>query len=361
MFMSRFDRYIMGYFWGYFIAGLLVFVTIFMSMDALSTLVSFKNISSETLVNFYLYYLPEVIQKMIPVACLLGAVMTLSVLNKNNELVALFSSGLSLFRIVLPILFSILFICVASFVMGDRLIPMMTKKKNYIYYNEIKRQPGLFSVIKTNRIWYRSKNSIFNIKTLNNEGTKAQGLTLYFFSEGWNLLQMITAEDVDLKGSQWDLKKGSITVFSANSSFPLTSEFSSKTILMSEEAKDLQSSGQTSDILTQKELDQFINKNKDAGLDTVRYEVDYHAKFSFAFAGFVMSLLGIPFSIGRARAGGMMVNIGISIALVFAYWVIYSSSLTLGNHGTLPPIFAAWAPNISMSILAYFLFLRLKR
>ncbi len=238
---------------------------------------------------------------------------------------------------------------------------MMTKKKNYIYYNDIKKQPGLFSVIKTNRIWYRSKNSIFNIKTLNNEGTKAQGLTLYFFSEGWNLLQMITAEDVDLNGASWNLKKGSITVFSTNSSFPLTSEFKTKTIKMTEEAKDLQNSGQTSDMLTQKELSQFINKNKEAGLDTVRYEVDYHSKFSFAFAGFVMSLLGIPFSIGRARAGGMMVNMGISIALVFGYWVVYSSSLTLGNHGTLPPFIAAWAPNLSMSILAYFLFMRLKR
>jgi lipopolysaccharide export system permease protein len=130
---------------------------------------------------------------------------------------------------------------------------------------------------------------------------------------------------------------------------------------MGEDAKELQSTGQTSEMLNQAELLRFIERNKEAGLDTIRYEVDYHSKFSFAFAGLVMCLLGIPFSVGKARSGGSMMNIGIVILLVFAYWILFSSFITLGTHGHLNPILAAWAPNLLMATVAYFFMLRLKR
>lgn len=357
--MSQFDRYISKFFWSHFFAGLVIFLTIFLAVDALSTMVSYRDVSTDVLFRYYFNYLPELITKMVPIACLLGTILALTVLNKNNELVALFSSGMSLARISSPLLMWVLAICMVNYFIGDRLVPALTKQKNYIFYNEIKKTPGLFSVVKTNRIWYRSKNSIFNIKTLNVQGTRAQGLTLYFFDDAWDLMQMMTAEEVDMSvRSKWTLKNGSVTVFSSESSFPLTSNFDTKTIQMSEDSTDLQNSGQTSETLTQKELAKFIDKNKDAGLETVRYEVDYHSKISFSFAGLVMSLLGIPFSVGRSRAGGMMLNVGICIGLVFGYWILYSSSLTLGNHGHLPAFAAAWLPNIFVSGLGIYLIKR---
>ncbi len=357
--MSQFDRYISKFFWTYFFAGMVIFLTIFLAVDALSTMVSYRDVGTEILLRYYIHYLPELITKMVPIACLLGTILSLTVLNKNNELVALFSNGMSLVRITSPLLMWVLGICMVNYLIGDRLVPTLTKQKNYIFYNDVKKTPGMFSVVKTNRIWYRSKNGIFNIKTLNVQGTRAQGLTLYFFDDTWELMQMMTAKEVDMSiGSKWILKDGSVTVFSSESSFPLTSNFDTKSLQMSEDAADLQNSGQTSDTLTQKELAKFIDKNKDAGLETVRYEVDYHSKISFSFAGLVMSLLGIPFSVGRARSGGMMLNVGICIGLVFGYWILYSSSLTLGNHGHLPPIAAAWLPNIFVTAFGFYLIKR---
>ena len=135
-------------------------------------------------------------------------------------------------------------------------------------------------------------------------------------------------------------------------------KFVDKTIVMSEDAQDLRSTGQTSDLLTQKELFRFINKNKEAGLDTVRYEVDFYSKFSFALAGLVMSLLALPFCVGQGRGASMVRNVGISIGLVVVYWIMHSTSQTLGLHGEIAPILAAWLPNIIMLILGVFLLLR---
>src|SRR3989344_357667 len=359
--LNRIDRYLLTLFWTSFFAGLLIFVTLFLASDAMQSILKFQGVPSSVFLKYYLYFAPEIIYKMLPVACVVGMVMTIASLNRGSELIALFASGMSLFRISRTVFVSILLICGVSYYLSDQLMPIFSKNKSFTYYNEIEKNPSRFHTIKTNRIWYRSKNSIYNIKTLNADGDKAQGLTLYFFNENWDLIQMLTAATVSMHGSQWILQNGTITVFSEDSSFPMNDRFLEKTIVMTEEAQDLRSTGQTSDLLTQKELSRFIEKNKEAGLDTIKYEVDFHSKFSFAFAGLVMSLLALPFCVSRNRGGGMMLNIGISLGLVLVYWIFYSSAQTIGQHGQLTPIIAAWMPNIIMLALGTTFLLRLKK
>jgi lipopolysaccharide export system permease protein len=53
-----------------------------------------------------------------------------------------------------------------------------------------------------------------------------------------------------------------------------------------------------------------------------------------------------------------MVNVGICLGLVFVYWIFYSSALTLGNYGHLPPLLAAWLPNVIMLGFGYYMIQR---
>ncbi|RYZ75346.1 MAG: LptF/LptG family permease, partial [Proteobacteria bacterium] len=228
--MNRIDRYISGLFWTYFIGGSLVFITIFLAVDAMSTMVSYKGVDMSVFLRYYLYYLPEIFSKLLPVACLMGTILAISSMNKANELVALFASGMSLIRITMPLLLWVALVSGVGFFVMDRAGPAMSRKKNFIEYNEIRKTPTMFSTVKTNKIWYRSKNAIFNIKTLNVQGDRAQSLTLYFFSPEWDLMQMITAATVDLNGTTWNLKDGSVTLFTGNAAFPLTSTFKEKTL-----------------------------------------------------------------------------------------------------------------------------------
>lgn len=360
MLFTVIDRYISRLFLGFFIAGLVVFVTLFVAVDFMSNLVRY-NAPAAAVMQFYGYYLPEVFYKMMPVACLLATVFTLSTLNRSNELVALFSSGMSLARVSTPILTLVLVISGLSFWMGDRLLPIVTQKKNYVFYVEISKQPSRYSTVKTNKIWYRSHNIIFNIKYLNPEVNQAAALTMYYFDDSWKLIQLITAKYVQMKHDTWDLKDGTVTLFTQETNVPLTQSFATKTLIMGEDAADLTSTSHTSDVLSLKDLARFIQRNKEAGVDTLRYEVDYHAKFGFAFAAFVMSFIGIPFSISRQRSGGSVGNMGICVLLAFLYWAAYSSGLTLGHHGALPPVVAAWIANICMLGITLILLLRLKR
>jgi lipopolysaccharide export system permease protein len=356
--ISIIDRYIAKLFLAFFAGGLVVFVTLFVTVDFMTNR---YNAPTAALLEYYLLFAPSVIYQMIPVACLLSTVFTLSTMSRHNELVALFSSGMSLARISTPILVLVTLISSIAFFANDRLIPMANQRKNYVLFVEIKKQPGLYSTVKTDKIWYRSGNVLFNIKTLQADKGTAQGLTMYYFDSAWRLIQMIGARQVQLHGTSWELNNGSVTLFPTDSSAPMTQDFLKKTITVNDDTADIQKSSQSVDTLSISELKHFIARNKEAGLDTLRYEVDYHAKFSFAFAAFVMSFIGIPFSVGRQRAGGAGMNIGITILLAFGYWSAYSSGITLGQHGALPPLFAVWIPNVMMLILSAFLLFRLKR
>lgn len=359
--MQLIDRYIGRLFLLYFAAGLIVFVTIFLAVDAMTFALRHADAGAGPLVRYYMFYLPTVIYQMVPVACLLSTVFTITSLNKGNELVALYSVGNGLARVSAPILVMVCVISAVSFFASDQLLPRLSQKKNYVEYVEIKNKPGLYSTVNTNKIWYRSENVLFNIKTLHAKEAKAQGLTLYYFDAGWNLVQLITAKAVEIKGTQWNLQDGTVTLFGASASFPLTKTFPEKLLVMNEDVADIQSTSNSSEIMSLNSLRKFIARNKEAGLDTLRYEVDYFAKFGFASAAFVMSLLGVPFSVRRQRSGGHIMSIGLCLGLAFAYWVLYSSGVTLGQHGSVPPILAAWGPSALMGMLGGWLILRLRQ
>lgn len=358
--MTRADRYIAKIFTAYFFSGLLVFITLFVSVDYMSSLSSFQ-VPFGVILQYYGFYLPSVVHQIMPMACLLATLFTFGNLQKHNELTALFSAGMSLARVSTPILVLNAFIAATVFYIGDQVMPAFAKKKNYVYLVDIVKQPGLYSMVKENKIWYRSKESLFNIKTLNIKKRQAQQLTLYNFDRDWNLVQLITAQEVALEPEQWILTKGTITLFTEDSSFPLSQTFEKKTISIGEDIADLQIDSGTVDALTQKDLKRFISKNKEAGLDTVHYEVDYHAKFSFAAAPFLLSLLAIPFSLFGPRSSGRTLKIAKCIGLAFFYWAMHSSSITLGRHGVLLPSVAAWGANVLIGVIAAILLLRIRK
>jgi len=357
------DRYISKLFLAYFIGGLLVFVVLFITVDFMTN-ISHYNASSAAVIEYYALFAPSIAYQMMAVACLLGTIFTLSTLNRNNELVALFSSGMSLARISTPILVLVVVISSVSFWLNDRLLSPINQRKNYVEFVQIKNRPGLYSTLNADRIWYRSGNILYNIKTLSGETSTAQGLTMYYFDSAWRLIQMITAKTVKLNGTSWDLSDGTVTLFTNDpkgANVPMTQNFKLKTISVSEDSADIQKSSQSTDTLRISELRRYIERNKAAGLDTLSYEVEYQAKFAFAFAAFVMSFLGIPFSATRQRAGGAAFNVGITIFLAFVYYAGYSSGITLGRHGALPPMIAVWAPNLLGVVFSGFFLMRSKR
>lgn len=297
--------------------------------------------------------MPNIIYQLVPAACLIAALFTLSTLNKSNELVVLYSMGMSLFRVAAPILVLCALISVVTFYVGDRVLPILNQKRDYIYYVELKKKPEQYQTVKTNRIWYRNDNIIYNIRAIEIAQNRAQGLNMYYFNEDWHLIQLIKAKDVRfINNGAWELLDGTVTLFADESSFPLTKSFDKKVVQVSQDISDIQSAPKTAEIMSVADLKHFIDKNKELGLSTTRFETDYYAKWAFATAGFMLALLGIPFATSRERSGGNMKSIAIASGLAAGYWVAFGAAVSLGYQGLLPPVYAAWIPNVVILMLA---------
>ncbi|MCB0393454.1 MAG: LPS export ABC transporter permease LptG [Bdellovibrionales bacterium] len=358
--INIYDRFVAKIFALYFLGAITVLLTLYLSVDAMSSMMS-MDAPGLTWAKYYFFMLPSIIYQLLPIVSMIATIFTLSGLNRSNELTAMFSLGMSLARISAPILILVSLVTVFTFFLGDRVVPRANQLKNYTYFVEIKKKPGLYSTVKTNKIWYRSKNILFNIKTLDVKNRKAFGATFYYFDSDWNLVQLISAREVHMVDTTWKLKDGVLTIYEEKSNLPLTKSFMEKTISLDEDVGDLKSGADSSEVLTSRELRGFIEKNKEAGLDTLHYEVDFHAKYGFAFSAFVMAFLGIPFSARHVRSGGVAMSIGACIVLGFVYWSLYSSGQALGRHGAIPAVLAVWIPNISMLGLTGWFLLRLKK
>ena len=95
-----------------------------------------------------------------------------------------------------------------------------------------------------------------------------------------------------------------------------------------------------------KDLRKYITRNKSYGLDTTVQEVNYHERLALVFTPLVFVLLGIPFALQPLRTYPLAKGIGFCFLVVFLYLVMFRMSLSIGKGGQIPPLIAAWAPNL---------------
>jgi lipopolysaccharide export system permease protein len=302
--------------------------------------------------------IPQVMVQMTPPATMLATVLTLSSLARNNEMIACFSIGIGPMRIT-SLLISIVFI-ISCFVLivQDRVVPPAYKQRMSYYWHEMRHRQDFFFDVKQDKIWYRSKNLIYNLQVFDKSTRQIHGMAVYTFDDNFQLVQVVHADLAEYTPSGWKLLKGTVTLFSQDNPFPMTKKFDEKYLMISETPTDFQEIEKEVDSLRLKNLYSYIDRMKGAGADTKAYEVKFHSKISLSFIPIVMCVLGVPFSLRTRREGGAAKDVGLSLLFTFFYWLFYSVGLSLGTNGALPPMLAAWFPSIVFAILAVVLIAR---
>jgi lipopolysaccharide export system permease protein len=113
------------------------------------------------------------------------------------------------------------------------------------------------------------------------------------------------------------------------------------------------------ELMTYPELRDYISRLRASGANIVPQLVALHRKVAFPFVTIIMTLLAVPFAVTTGRRGAMY-GIGLGLALAIVYWVTLSVSGALGAGGVLPPVLAAWTPNILFGAAAAFLLLTVR-
>lgn len=358
--MSILDRYIASEFWKGFIAAICTFFVLYMGGDTLRQGLR-EDIPAMYAFQYTLYTLPEVLVLLLPAASLMGTLICLSGFARRNELTAMYASGISLARISFVIMSLVFMICCLSFVVTDRVLPPLAKAKEHFYRTVVKKRPDLQTDIKQNKIWYRSRNLIYNLRSFDVKKQQIQGISVYTFNDSFDLVQQIEAKVADYKDGKWILSDGILTIFSEPQGYPLTKKFNTQSMTLTESPEDFKEIDKEVETLRLKSLWHYIQRTKEAGIDTHSYEVTFWSKISMSLVPLIMSLLGIPFATQHQRNSSIARDISLCFLLVVIYWLFFSSLLSMGKSGWMPPFWAAWLPNILFFAFGLFMVVRGKR
>ena len=358
--MKTLDRYLAGIFVKNLILAIVSMTSLFFFQALLGGLFEHAY-PAEQVIIYHLLDLPNILVQMTPPSVLLATVFTLSGMSRTNELIACHSIGIGISRIMTLILSIVFIVSCMVLILEDRILPPTYKKRQIYYMRTMEKRQDFFMDIQQNKIWYRSKNLIYNLQVFDPKSNVIKGMGVYTFDEAFNLVQVVEADKAVYTPSGWRISNGTVTVFNSKDGFPLTQKFAEKALVINETPRDFQEIEKEVDSLRLKELYRYIKRVKDAGANTNSYEVKFHSKISLSFIPIVMCVLAIPFSLRGRREGGAAKDFGLCLAITFFYWLFYSIGLSLGQNGNLPAWLAAWLPSIVFLCLAFLLISRQRR
>lgn len=360
--MRILDRYVVFAFARSFIAAITVLTMVFFIAEYLRGFWD-ENVSSFVLFRYNAYLIPLFFCQMMAPSAMLATMITLSLLNRKNELTALLASGIGLHHIAFLIFGTIFVGSCLSLIMYDRVIPPFARQRTVFYWKHIKGRQDFSLDIQASKIWYRSKNFIYNLKLYDKATSTIQGIGVFFFDKAYHLEQYLEAKTAryDYDNKIWELKDGMLTIFPGDSSFAMSKHFSEKKLTLPETPKDFLLIERQVETLRLKELLRFIDRNREAGLDTKAYEVDFHSRIAISFIPLVMGLLAIPYSSRPRRQGGLGRDMVICVAWILGYWLLFSLSLSLGRSGSIPPWMSVWTLPCAFLVVAIILVYRARR
>jgi len=346
--MRRIDRYVMRQFVQTAFFALFSIMVIFVVVDLMENLDDFLDKSANTgiIVTYYVWFLPEIVKLMIPVAMLLSALFTTGRLSTYNELTALKSAGISLYRFMVPLLSVALVVSAVSIYFNGWVVPYANKKKMAIA--RVYFQKDIEFISKNNIYIQDADNRILSIGIYDDYSNIAQQVSLQEFDRKDPTVLSGRYDAVQMKWNDregtWTLITGTHRTFSGGRE--VFEKFSTRQIgPLNFSPEDIRKKQQKPDEMDYNDLKQFIANQQRAGQDVSRWQVDFYGKIAFPFASFIVVLFGIPFSSIKRRSG-LGIEFGIAVAICFLYMIFLKISQAFGYNGDLNPLLTAWLANI---------------
>ncbi|MBD2327205.1 LptF/LptG family permease [Alkalinema sp. FACHB-956] len=365
------DRYLATQLTMPFLFGVGAFSSIGVSVGTLFDLIrkmTTMNLPLDIAVQVFFLQLPYYISLALPMSTLLATLILYSRLSTDSELIALRSSGISPYRLVLPAVALSFFITGMSFAFSEAIVPAAKyratvtleqalnednpkfQESNILspQFEEVKQPDGSKDRILT-RLFYASK---FN-------GREMQGLTVLDFSkEGLN--QIIAAQSAmwDNKQGTWDFFNGTVYLVAPDGSYRNIVKFQQQQLQLPRTPLDLANRKKDWEEMTVTELREAQDLSAQSGDDKQvrKFDLRIQQKLAIPFICLVFGLVGATLGMRPQRRSGKGASFAISVLIIFGYYILLFLCDAMGNLEILAPVVAAWLPNlIGLSIGGFLL------
>jgi LPS export ABC transporter permease LptF/LPS export ABC transporter permease LptG len=340
-------------FWSLFVLG--EFIDLFDDIQQ-------NKVRGNVVFHYYAFHGPAILYLVAPFAVLLATLTTFGILSRRNEITAMKAGGVSLYRATLPVVVLGLVVSLGLFVAGEFLLPQTNLVADQDF-NVIKGRPPKSSSYLGRRWMLGSDRRLYNYEYAL-PGPRPESLTLFGLSvydidtRRWDLLDRLFAARAEWRQDQgtYDLQRGWRRTFGDHPRFSAFTEARNRWL---EPPSYFRQEERGPDTFGFGELRDHIAKLEALGLDVIRLRVQLHKKPAFPLVGLVMTLIGVPFAFTMGRRGALY-GIGVSVVIGIVYWACLGIFEALGNNALLPPLLAAWAPNLLFGAGGVYLMLTLE-
>jgi LPS export ABC transporter permease LptG len=309
--------------------------------------------------EYLLSVTPYFLYNTMPLSMLLAVLVTFGVFEKSNEITAMKASGISIYRVVLPVLLTAAVVAVGLFFFDQLYLPQLNKKQDALR-NQIKGKPAQ-TYLRPDRKWiFGQHSSIYYYEFFDPDQNRFGSISIFEFDpQTFELTRRVYASRAHWSEElqRWIFENGWVRDFHGMAiadyrPFEVStfSELSEAPIYFKKEIK--QSSEMSTD-----ELRRYISDLAQSGFDVVRLRVQLHKKFAFPIMTFVMAVLAVPFALRGGRRGALT-GVANAIGIAVIFWVGMGFFEAMGNASQLPAVLAAWSPDLLFGLAGGYMLLK---
>jgi LPS export ABC transporter permease LptF/LPS export ABC transporter permease LptG len=357
-----FDIYLLKRFFYYLFVLLVGFILIFDAFTLFDLLsdISKNSIAPLTVLKYFGYLVPYMVYVLAPFAVLVATLVTFGVLTKNNEVIAFKASGISLYRLVLPLALAGCLVAGGMFAMGETFLPYANQRQDALR-NQIKGRPAQTYFEPTHQWIFGENGKIYNYELFDPERQLFGGLNVFELDpQTFEVRRRVFASRARWEPTEntWILTGGWVRDFAGGHVTRYSSFRADSFPEISEPPSYFRREVLQSDQMNWRQLSDYIHNLRQAGFDTARLSVQWHEKFAFPVIAAIVVCLGAPFAflVGtRGAIGGLAVAVAIGIV----YRAVAALLGSMGTVGLLPAVLAGWAPDAIFGFLAVYFFLKI--
>lgn len=294
--------------------------------------------------EYVLLKIPYIFVQVTPAAILLASLVLFGLMNRNNELVILKSSGINDFFLLKPALVTSVALLILMFFLGETLVPVTMAKANYIRYYLMKKRDKIS--VSRKDIWIKSDRKLIHINHYDSRVGTIAGVTITELDEAFRLKTRVDAKKGHFIDGHWHFKNVLVQTHEKGSRNFESESFDQKIIQLEMKPDDLTEVSKKTDEMSFFELRKYTGKVRSEGYDASSYETDMHAKIAFPFICIIMIFTGAITGMRPLAKKSIPIAVAVGVVIAFLYWFVFGFSLSLGYAGVLPPVVAAWMTNL---------------
>ena len=356
------DRYMVTELGGPFSFGFSAFTLIFTATQliAIGKLVSDEHAPLWAAIQFFLWELPQYLLLVIPMAMLLGVLLSLGRLSGESEITAMKAGGISVLRIVAPLLVVGFIASLVVLVLQEELVPIANDQAAYVREAVIKKLSPFTSNLNFNIPLAGGGSRLTRAASLDPATQTLLHVTIIEYDKENRFVQIIKSDKAKYVAPTWSFADATIYRFNPDGSLGAVSTDPRLRVDIGEPPSEMAKRATLSnpEEMSRAQIKQQLDSGQLSPLQENQFRETYEAKLARPFASFVFALIAVPFGMRPARGGGTSLGFGLAVAIVFVYYVIVTIFAAIGELGGPAAFIAAWTPNLLFTAIGLWLLRR---